>query len=142
MLCRLAAVGTMLAAYECYAQRVPIELRHLPALVHAIQTFPEAAHVRDLFHLDPEQVGTPEPLPFVSPSAGSVQASSPLPAGLTAREMDVLCLLAQGLTSPQIAKQLVIGVVTVNFHVRSIYNKLGVSSRAAATRYAIEHHLV
>jgi predicted ATPase/DNA-binding CsgD family transcriptional regulator len=64
------------------------------------------------------------------------------PAGLTTREMDVLRLLAQGLTSAQIAERLVIGVVTVNFHVRSIYSKLGVSSRSAATRYAVEHHLV
>ncbi len=63
-------------------------------------------------------------------------------AGLTAREMDVLRLLAQGLTSAQIAERLVIGVVTVNFHVRSIYSKLGVSSRSAATRYALEHGLV
>jgi DNA-binding NarL/FixJ family response regulator len=62
--------------------------------------------------------------------------------GLTAREMDVLRLLAQGLTSAEIAERLVIGVVTVNFHVRSIYSKLGVSSRSAATRYAVEHHLV
>jgi len=51
-------------------------------------------------------------------------------------------LLAQGLTSAQIAEQLVIGVVTVNFHVRSIYSKLGVTSRSAATRYALEHHLM
>jgi predicted ATPase/DNA-binding CsgD family transcriptional regulator len=61
---------------------------------------------------------------------------------LTKRERDVLSLLTQGLTSAQVAKQLVIGVVTVNFHVRSIYSKLGVSSRSAATRYAIEHNLV
>ncbi len=54
----------------------------------------------------------------------------------------MLRLLAQGLTSTQMAERLVIGVVTVNFHVRSIYSKLGVTSRAAATRYAIEHHLV
>ena len=64
------------------------------------------------------------------------------PAGLTPREMDVLRLLAKGLTSAQIAEQLTIGVVTVNFHVRSIYSKLGVTSRSAATRYALEHHLV
>jgi DNA-binding NarL/FixJ family response regulator len=56
--------------------------------------------------------------------------------------MDVLRLLTQGLTSAQMSEQLVIGVVTVNFHVRSIYNKLGISSRSAATRYAIEHRLV
>jgi len=61
---------------------------------------------------------------------------------LTAREVEVLRLLAQGLTSAQIAEQLVIGVVTVNFHVRSIYRKIGVSSRSGATRYAIEHKLV
>jgi ATP/maltotriose-dependent transcriptional regulator MalT len=64
------------------------------------------------------------------------------PTGLTAREMDVLRLLAQGLTSAQIAERLVIGLVTVNSHVRSIYSKLGVTSRAAATRYALEHHLL
>ena len=64
------------------------------------------------------------------------------PAGLTTRELEVLRLLAQGLTSAQMAERLVIGVVTVNFHVRSIYSKLGVTSRSAATRYAMEHHLV
>lgn len=72
----------------------------------------------------------------------SVQIPFGFPARLTPREMEVLRLLSQGLTSAQIAEQLVISVVTVNFHVRSIYNKLGVSSRSAATRYAIEHHLV
>jgi DNA-binding NarL/FixJ family response regulator len=74
----------------------------------------------------------------LSPSRIAKQAYS----GLTAREMDVLRLLAQGLTSAQIAEQLVIGLVTVNAHVRSIYSKLGVTSRAAATRYALEHHLL
>jgi predicted ATPase/DNA-binding CsgD family transcriptional regulator len=64
------------------------------------------------------------------------------PTGLTAREMEVLRLLAQGLTSAQIVERLVIGQVTVNSHVRSIYSKLGVTSRAAATRYTIEHQLV
>jgi DNA-binding CsgD family transcriptional regulator len=79
-----------------------------------------------------------EPVPL-SPPSSTPPAS---PAGLTPREMDVLRLLAQGLTSAQIAEQLVISLVTVNSHVRSIYNKLGVTSRSAATRYAIEHKLV
>jgi DNA-binding NarL/FixJ family response regulator len=71
------------------------------------------------------------------------QLSSPTsPHELTAREMDVLRLLAQGLTSAQIAERLVIGLVTVNSHVRSIYSKLSVTSRSAATRYAIEHKLL
>jgi len=63
-------------------------------------------------------------------------------AGLTPRENEVLCLLATGLTSAQIAEQLIISVLTVNGHIRSIYSKLGVTSRSAATRYAIEHKLV
>jgi DNA-binding NarL/FixJ family response regulator len=61
---------------------------------------------------------------------------------LTAREVEVLRLLAQGLTYAQIAEQLVISQRTVNGHVTSIYGKLGVSSRAAATRYANHHHLL
>lgn len=64
------------------------------------------------------------------------------PAGLTAREVEVLRLLAQDLTYAQIAEQLVISRRTVNGHVTSIYSKLGVASRAAATRYAIAHHLL
>jgi predicted ATPase/DNA-binding CsgD family transcriptional regulator len=81
-----------------------------------------------------------EPLPG-SPPARTV-VSPAASAGLTPRELEVLRRLSQGLTSAQIAEQLVISLVTVNFHVRSIYSKLGVTSRAAATRYALEHHLV
>jgi len=56
--------------------------------------------------------------------------------------MEVLRLVAQGLTDAQVAEQLVVSPRTVNFHLTSIYSKLGVSSRSAATRYAIEQHLV
>jgi len=94
----------------------------------------------------PEPVTNPEPvLTALQPPMASRSALTPVttyPHDLTAREVEVLRLLAQGLTSTQIAEQLVIGLVTVNSHVRSIYNKLGVSSRSAATRYAIEHHLL
>jgi DNA-binding NarL/FixJ family response regulator len=55
--------------------------------------------------------------------------------------VEVLRLLAQGLTSAQIAEQLILSLLTVNTHVRSIYSKLGVTSRSAATRWAIEHQL-
>jgi DNA-binding NarL/FixJ family response regulator len=54
----------------------------------------------------------------------------------------VLRLVAQGLTNEQVAEQLVISPRTVDTHLTSIYSKIGVSSRAAATRYAMEHHLV
>jgi predicted ATPase/DNA-binding CsgD family transcriptional regulator len=79
---------------------------------------------------------------LTAPPSTVTAFAPPLHAKLTPREMDVLHLLAQGLTSAQIAEQLVIGLVTVNSHVRSIYSKLGVTSRAVATRYAIEHQLL
>jgi predicted ATPase/DNA-binding CsgD family transcriptional regulator len=89
--------------------------------------------------------GTAEPpaLILTKPSSNLKEPMpSTFPAGLTPREMDVLRLLAQGLTSAQISERLIIGLVTVNSHVRSIYSKLGVTSRAAATRYALEHKLL
>ena len=84
----------------------------------------------------------------------SVQVSSPSPAaallkhpvlypkGLTPREVEVLRLLADGLTNHQIAERLVVSLPTVKTHVAAIFSKLGVNSRSAATRYAVEHHLV
>ena len=64
------------------------------------------------------------------------------PDELTTREVEVLHLLAQGLTNAQIAAQLVISPRTVNAHLRSIYTKLAVTSRTATTRYAIAHQLI
>ena len=59
-------------------------------------------------------------------------------APLSPRELDVLTLVAEGLTDRKVAEQLFISPRTVNQHLRSTYNKLGVNSRAAATRKAIE----
>ncbi len=64
------------------------------------------------------------------------------PAGLTTREVEVLRLVAQGMTNEQVADQLVISPRTVNTHLTSIYGKIGTSTRSAATRYAMEHHLL
>jgi DNA-binding NarL/FixJ family response regulator len=64
------------------------------------------------------------------------------PARLTAREVKVLRLVAQGLTNEQVAEQLTISPRTVNTHLTSIYGKIQVSSRSAATRFAIEHQMV
>jgi predicted ATPase/DNA-binding CsgD family transcriptional regulator len=64
------------------------------------------------------------------------------PAGLSARETEVLRLVAQGLADAQVAEELYISRRTVQAHLRSIYAKLEVNSRSAATRYAIEHGLV
>ncbi len=64
------------------------------------------------------------------------------PGGLTSREVEVLCLLARGNSSRQIAQQLVVSPKTAANHVEHIYSKLGVSSRAAATLYATQHGLL
>jgi DNA-binding NarL/FixJ family response regulator len=53
----------------------------------------------------------------------------------------VLRFVAVGMTSAQIAKELYLSPRTVETHITSIYHKLGVSSRAAATRFALEHGL-
>ncbi|HEX5504019.1 MAG TPA: AAA family ATPase [Thermomicrobiales bacterium] len=63
------------------------------------------------------------------------------PAGLSAREVEVLRLVAQGLTDAQVAARLFLSPRTVGQHLRSVYTKLGVENRAAATRFAVEHHL-
>jgi DNA-binding CsgD family transcriptional regulator len=64
------------------------------------------------------------------------------PGGLTGREVELLGLLATGRTNREIARELVISEKTVARHVSNIFNKIGVSSRAAATAYAYRHDLV
>ena len=56
--------------------------------------------------------------------------------------MEVLRLVARGLSNAQIAEELVVSLLTFKAHLRSIYSKLGVTSHSAAALYAIEHHLV
>jgi HD-GYP domain-containing protein (c-di-GMP phosphodiesterase class II) len=64
------------------------------------------------------------------------------PAGLTAREVEVLGLLARGHSNKEIARQLVVAPRTVASHIEHIYLKLGVTSRARATLFASQHGLV
>jgi DNA-binding CsgD family transcriptional regulator len=65
-------------------------------------------------------------------------ATPAFPAGLSPREVEVLRLVAQGMTDRQVADHLFLSPRTISQHLRSIYNKLGVSSRAAATHFAVE----
>jgi DNA-binding NarL/FixJ family response regulator len=69
-------------------------------------------------------------------------ARPPLPAGLTRREAEVLRLLALGLTTRTVADRLVITAKTADHHVQHIYTKIGVSTRGAATLFAIEHGIL
>jgi DNA-binding CsgD family transcriptional regulator len=72
--------------------------------------------------------------PPVAPALG-------YPAGLTPREVEVLRLVAAGLTDAQVAERLSLSPRTVTTHLTSIYNKLSVSSRLAAARFALDHRL-
>jgi DNA-binding NarL/FixJ family response regulator len=64
------------------------------------------------------------------------------PAGLTDREVEVLRLVATGASNRRIAQELVVSEKTVAHHLEHIYNKIGVSSRAAAVFFAMEHELI
>jgi ATP/maltotriose-dependent transcriptional regulator MalT len=90
-----------------------------------------------------ERLGAGPLLGRIEQVARRLGAATPatFPGGLTAREVEVLRLVAEGLTDAQVAERLVLSPRTVSQHLRSVYNKLGVSSRAAATRFAIEHRL-
>ena len=65
-----------------------------------------------------------------------------LPAGLTEREVEVLRLIAAGMTNNEIAAELFLSTKTVSRHLSNIFTKIGVSTRAGATAYAFEHELV
>jgi predicted ATPase/DNA-binding NarL/FixJ family response regulator len=80
--------------------------------------------------------------PKLAVPAAPQPAAPAYPAGLTAREVAVLRLVSQGLTDAQVADRLVVSPRTVSTHLTSIYGKLGVGSRAGATRFAVEHGLV
>jgi HD-GYP domain-containing protein (c-di-GMP phosphodiesterase class II) len=64
------------------------------------------------------------------------------PNGLTAREIEVLVHVARGLTSKEVATQLAISTRTAQHHLEHIYEKIGVTTRAAAALYAVRHELV
>jgi DNA-binding NarL/FixJ family response regulator len=96
---------------------------------HAMKGLSEARRLYAAF-VDPVQA-TAAKDPF--------ERATDYPAGLTSREADVLRLIALGLTDAQAAEHLYLSVRTVNAHLRSIYRKLGIGSRADAARFAREH---
>ena len=82
-----------------------------------------------------------------APSQPDVGLAEPaaVPAGLehlTPRQIEVLRLVARGMTNNEIAEALFLSRRTVHAHLRSIFHKLGVGHRSAATRYAIQHGLL
>ncbi|MQA75244.1 MAG: response regulator [Solirubrobacterales bacterium] len=81
---------------------------------------------------------------YINPQLGARVAAEPEgpPGGLTAREAEVLALIAQGYTNPEIAERLVVSVRTVETHRAAIHRKVGTTNRAELVRYAREHGLV
>ena len=126
----------MLAAADAY-QAMTQARPHRPALP------PELAQ-RHL--LDRARDGTldPDAVTAVLATAGhaAVSVRREPPAGLTGREVEVLRLIAEGCSNPQIAQRLVISRRTAEHHVQHIYTKIGTSSRAAAALFAMEHDLL
>ena len=84
----------------------------------------------------------PSEPPSPATSQPPISSTPEHPAGLSPREVEVLRLVAEGLTNAQVAQRLFLSPRTVQRHLNSIYHKLGVSSRTVATRFAIEHCLL
>ena len=125
-----------------------MELTHYEHVVESVQTqLGEKAFTaawNDGSSMSPAQaLALFEESPVKQRRAEKASQFAPIfPYGLTPREVDVLRLLARGMNDAQIAESLVISPRTVNTHVSSIYRKIQVKKRSAATRYAIEHKLV
>ncbi|MGA7668946.1 MAG: AAA family ATPase [Nitrolancea sp.] len=119
----LLAQAELLAARDGHGSLKARELSE-----HAI----EAAESIGMLGLIPRAI-TVRDAPIAEPAAAF---------GLTPRELDVLQLIAQGLTDAEVAKRLFLSPRTVSTHLTSVYGKLNVSSRSAATRVAFEQHLV
>lgn len=92
-------------------------------------------------HIETTTADLSTPQAPASPTA-DLATTAKDPTRLTSREIEVLRLVSTGLTDAQVADQLCVSTRTVNAHLRSIYSKLGVSSRSAVTRLAIEQQLV
>ncbi|GAA4542047.1 response regulator transcription factor [Amycolatopsis samaneae] len=71
----------------------------------------------------------------------ATRAKPVLPDGLTAREAEVVGLIARGLTNAEIAAELYIGEATVKTHINNAFAKIGVRHRAEAVRYGLDHEL-
>ena len=126
---------------------------------HALDAPYEAARVRVLIGLACRELGDRDSAameldaarevfqnlgarPDLARLAGLDEGAAAPAGGLTAREIEVLRLVSAGKTNRAVAAELVISEKTVARHLSNIFDKLGVSSRAAATAYAYEHDLI
>lgn len=123
----LAAADTMHALTEPRAHRDPLEAKEAADIVVA---------KANCGLLDPIMVRA------VVEASGEPPPEVEHPAGLTEREVEVLGLLARGLQTKQIARYFDVSPKTVDTHIQAAYRKIGVSTRAAAALFAMEHGLI
>jgi len=130
----LPRTAWLLAAADCY-HAMREHRPHRPALSAsaAANELSREAHAGLL---------APEAANAVLAAAGQARPAAPRPAGLSEREREVLVLLARGLATKQVARQLGISPKTCDHHIQRIYGKAGVSTRAGATLFALEHGLI
>jgi HD-GYP domain-containing protein (c-di-GMP phosphodiesterase class II) len=130
----LPLTSWLLAAADCYqAMREP--RAHRPALSPAAAA-DELCQDAEAGRLAPEAVNA------VLIAAGQPRRPVRRPGGLSERECEVIGLLARGLATKQIARRLGISPKTCDHHIQRLYGKVGVSTRAGATLFALEHGLV
>ena len=130
----LPAPARLLAAADAY--HTMIEPRPHRRALDPAQAGERLVQEANAGRLDPSAVGA------VLDAAGQPVPHLQRPAGLTDREAEVIALLARGLQTKQVARAIGISVKTADRHVQNAYAKIGVSTRAAATLFAMEHGLV
>jgi DNA-binding NarL/FixJ family response regulator len=154
----LPLTAWLLAAADCYhAMGEPRPYRRaLPAGTAASELSREADAGRlaaEAVHAVLTAAGQPQPRaatgmaaerppPEYQPGERQPAGRRPRPAGLSERECEVLGLLARGLATKQVARRLGISPKTCDHHIQRLYGKAGVSTRAGATLFALEHGLV
>ncbi|GLZ32890.1 3'3'-cGAMP-specific phosphodiesterase 3 [Lentzea sp. NBRC 105346] len=130
----LGMPGRLLAAADAYhAMTEPRPHRAAMSQAQAADTVCEQVRAG---RLDPDAVGA------VLAAAGHRAPHIERPAGLTARETEVVGLLARGMQTKQVARVLRISVKTADHHIQNAYRKIGVSTRAGAALFAMQHGLV
>jgi HD-GYP domain-containing protein (c-di-GMP phosphodiesterase class II) len=126
----------VLAAADCYqAMTQPRPHRAALSPEQAASLLQAEAHAG---HIEPEAVQRV----LIAAGHQAVEARRAWPAGLTEREVEVLRLICRGGTKRQVAELLKISPSTVDHHVRHIYDKVGVATRAGATLFAVENDIL
>ena len=130
----LPAAAWLLVAADCYqAMREPRAYRPAWSAQAAADELCRDARAGKL---------QAEAVRAVLTAAGQPPRPVPRPAGLSERECEVLGLIARGMATKQVARQLGISPKTCDHHIQRVYRKTGLSTRAGATLFALEHGLI